>query len=78
MKQPKVVRILDCSEKRLFNLPDVEFKCRLQKREVGDTSKVIYVANPWYNPDDSSELNAETKFLAFTEGEYEVVQWTKK
>lgn len=78
MKQPKIVRILDCSEKRLFNLPDIEFICRLQKRDVGDNSKLVYISNPWHNPDSDSPLNAENKYLVFTESEYEVVEWTNK
>lgn len=77
MIQPKVVRILDCSEKRLFNLPDSEFRCRVQQRESDDKSKIVYIKNPWYSPDSESELT-ENKYLAFTETEYEVVSWTKK
>jgi hypothetical protein len=76
MRQPKVVRILDCSEKRTFNLPDVDFKCRIQKREAGDDSKVIYVKNPCFNEEETS--TEESQYLALCEGEYEVVEWTKK
>ena len=75
MRQPKVVKILDCSEKRLYKLPDTPVKCKLQDREVDDDSKIVYVNNPWYNTENSE---AETELLAFTHTEYEVVEWTKK
>jgi hypothetical protein len=78
MREPKIVKILDCSEKRLYNLPDIEFKCRLQKRDATDTSKVVYITNPWFKSSETTEANSENQFLAFCEGEYEVVKWTKK
>jgi hypothetical protein len=75
MKEPKIVKILDCSEKRKFNLPDIEFKCKIQKRGDTDTSKVIYISNPWFKKE---EPEAENALLAFCEGEYEVIKWTNK
>jgi hypothetical protein len=78
MKQPKLVRILECSDKNLYKLPDTPIKCRLQEREPGDDSKIVYVSNPWFNPDLKSENDSESEFIAFTHTEYEVVEWTKK
>ena len=72
MRQPATVRILNCSEKTLFNLPDTAMKCKIQERDSDDVSKVVYVRNPGYTVDSETD----TKYLAFCENEYEVVEWT--
>jgi hypothetical protein len=74
MKQPKEVIVLDCDEKRLYNLPDTPVKCKIQEREKYDNSKVVYVYNPLYTLENSE---TETRILALCEGEYEVTEWTK-
>lgn len=71
MSQPLMVKILDCSEKQHYNLPDEPVKCKIQDREIGDISKVVYVRNPGYTLDSETE----TAYIALCEGEYEVVEW---
>lgn len=51
MKQPKSVIIKPSSEKTLYKLPDTPIECKIQEREIGDDSKIIYITNPRYIKD---------------------------
>jgi len=77
MIEPKIVKIKECSEKIRFQLPDIDFKCQLQNRVETDTSKVVYIINPWYVEKDPPSEESENRLIAFCEEEYEVVKWTK-
>lgn len=72
-KQPKSVIIKDGSEKKLFNLPSSPIQCVIQEREADDDSKVVYIHNPKYTKGSKEQA----PYIAFTEYEYEVVEWTE-
>jgi hypothetical protein len=73
-KQPKVVKIKDCADKKLYSLPDSPIQCVIQEREDGDNSKVVYIHNPKY----VKGSKAEAPYISFTSYEYEVVEWTSE
>lgn len=75
MKQPKLVKILPGSEKSLYELSDNPIECKLQDREAGDDSQIVYIVNPKYIKDSKDPVSA-SPYLAFTKGEYEVIQWS--
>ena len=76
MKQPKSIKILPGSEKSLYELSDDAIECKLQDREIGDDSQIAYIVNPKYVKDSKDPITA-SPYLAFTKGEYEVIEWTK-
>ena len=75
MKQPKTVKIKPGSEKTLYKLPDTPIPCKIQEREQGDDSKIVYITNPKYIKDSKDPVTS-APYLSFTKTEYEVVEWT--
>lgn len=77
MKQPKVVTIKKSLDRLLKVLPKGPLECKLQEREPGDDSKVVYVVNPKYIKGTTDPMTA-APLIALTQHEYKVVEWTKK
>jgi hypothetical protein len=72
-KQPSKVIVLECSEKKRYELPSTPLDCVLQDREVGDESQIVYVQNPKY----VKGSNEEAPYIALTKTEYEIVEWSE-
>lgn len=70
--QPKVITVLEGTEKTRYELPSTPINCVLQDREEGDNSKIVYIDNPKY----VKGSNEEAPYIALTKTEYEVVEWT--
>lgn len=73
--QPSIVKIKECTDRTLFNLPSSPISCILT--EYDDETKVIYISNPKYikgsNPTPPYITSAP--YIAFTKYEYDVVEW---
>jgi hypothetical protein len=77
MKQPKTVKVNKLGKDRIFKeLSDDALDCKLQEREEGDNSKIVYVTNPLYVKGTQDPMTA-APLVAITSGDYEVVEWTE-
>lgn len=76
MKEPKTVKVKKPNSDPLINLlPDKALKCIKQDREFGDTSKIVYVSNPFHVKDTKDDPKTGAPYVALTSSDYEVVSW---
>jgi len=79
LRQPKVIKITTTKwdnrlEKYLEKYPKNKLECKLQDREEGDDSTIVYVHNPFFKK-DSEDLLTKAPLIAITKASYEVVEW---
>ena len=74
-RQPKVIKISTTKwDDRLEKYPKGNLKCKLQEREEGEESTIVYVENPFYKK-GTTDLLTQSQLIAITKSSYEVVEW---
>lgn len=76
MKQPKVIKIICRKDPALVNVLEDTVSCIIQKREADDDSKIVYIENPKYVK-NTKDLITGAPYIALTQYDYEVVEWTE-
>ena len=77
MKQPKTIRVINESERKLYELPTTPINCSLV--EYDEKTQVVYIDNPKYSKEAKIESPYVTSapLIALTKYDYEVVKWYK-
>ena len=75
VRQPKVIKITTTKwDDRLEKYSKGNIECKLQDREEGDTSMIVYLNNPFY-VNNSEDLLTKAPLIAVTPASYKVIEW---
>ena len=77
MTEPKSIKVTNWIYPALEGVPkDEAVDCIIQNRKEGDKSKIVYIINPNYIKGSKDDIKISAPYIALTDGDYEVVEYT--